>query len=140
MIVLTFPGCERLETVETYYQDFRTAHKANAVGAGRWIPSFLPESATDIHELHNLDTNEIWLVFRMNSADRGSISRFCEPATETRIIFPRKSPADWWPDLFVQNAASAINTQTSYTYYQCQDNGTLAVDSIANQVFYWRHL
>jgi hypothetical protein len=48
-------GCS--ETFEKHYADRREAEKDGAVVRG-WLPDWLPSSATDIREIHNLDTNK----------------------------------------------------------------------------------
>jgi hypothetical protein len=47
------------------------AEAADAIGRG-WIPAILPESATDIRESHNLDTNVGHGTFAFGAADAHS--------------------------------------------------------------------
>ena len=71
-------GCEWMDTVENNYADLDAAIKVNAVGTGKWIPGFLPSSARNIHETHNLDTNESWLTFEIDPTKLGPMISSCE--------------------------------------------------------------
>jgi hypothetical protein len=51
------------ERVEARYPTFPDAERAGAVERG-WIPAWVPRSATDIVEVHDLDTNAQVLRFR----------------------------------------------------------------------------
>jgi len=54
--VLVLGGCDRLvQTVS--YASYAQAEAAGFVGLG-WIPEFVPETAGQIDEAHNLDTNQ----------------------------------------------------------------------------------
>lgn len=44
------------------YSDFESAQKSKA---REWIPAFVPPTAVDIHEVHDLDTNMRWGFFRI---------------------------------------------------------------------------
>jgi hypothetical protein len=59
-VVLTLAGCSDVYT-ETY-ATWQEAKDAGAVQRG-WIGSFVPTSAVDIKETHNIDTNVQTLLF-----------------------------------------------------------------------------
>ncbi len=50
------------------YADYAAARAAGAVRRG-WIPPFVPPSATDIRQVHDLDSNAQWLRFRVCRED-----------------------------------------------------------------------
>jgi hypothetical protein len=52
--VLLVAGCS--ETFESRYSDWQKAQKDGAFERG-WLPDWLPPSAADIREIHDLDTN-----------------------------------------------------------------------------------
>jgi hypothetical protein len=62
-VVIEAAGCSRFERPEASYASYSEAEGAGALGPGSWIPEFLPVSAIDIREQHNIDTNERWLRF-----------------------------------------------------------------------------
>ncbi len=65
---------------------------------GGWVPRLLPPSAVDIRTQHNIDTNEVWVRFKVGTpnfspADLGY--RPMEPANwPTQVRQPRH--ANWW--------------------------------------------
>ena len=72
--LLLFPlvGCSRLdesEHPESHYESYLAAVESDALGKGRFIPDLLPESAFDIYETHDLDSNEAWVAFRYAPGD-----------------------------------------------------------------------
>lgn len=48
---------------EAYFARYADAKSAGALGPGKWLPKFLPASATEIREEHDIDTNELWVTF-----------------------------------------------------------------------------
>lgn len=62
ILLATLAGCDPLEAVETSYPDMADAASGGSVSRG-WIPGWLAADASDIREIHNLDTNESALAF-----------------------------------------------------------------------------
>ena len=58
-----------LETPRAVYNSYDDAVRAGAVGPNMWIPEFLPKSASQIVERHNIDTNESSLTFQFSGSD-----------------------------------------------------------------------
>lgn len=136
-VALLLLGCERLETIETAYQNFEAAAKAKAIGNGRWIPDFLPPSAADIREVHNLDSNEVWLSFRSSSADLPTVASSCKKVAEREVVYPRKSPGSWWPQMLTKGHANSPQTNNTYDYYQCKQRSAMAIDRSRSLVYFW---
>lgn len=67
VIVLVFAYID-LETPASAFKDYGDAVKNGAVGPDKWLPSWLPKSARDIHEVHNIDSNVVWLEFKSMSS------------------------------------------------------------------------
>lgn len=129
-------GCEWMDTVEQSYPDLDAAKKANAIGEGKWIPDFLPPSARNLREIHNLDTNESWLAFQIESSDLDPMTGSCKDAAQSDVVGPRKSPGRWWPQSLVQSSGDP-EALKRFKFFQCVDSGEVAVDLEAKQVFYW---
>jgi hypothetical protein len=53
-------GCS--ERQESFFANMKDATASGAVARG-WIPGDLPNSVTDVRELHDVDTNEVWGSF-----------------------------------------------------------------------------
>lgn len=56
------------EEQETFYDNYADAQKAGAIKRG-WIPDFVPASAHNIRERHDIDTNNQLLRFTVNPSD-----------------------------------------------------------------------
>jgi hypothetical protein len=98
-----------------------------------WIPGWLPVAATDIHEVHDLDTNEGAVTFRLAPGSKWRPLESCRPAQGGMFTEPRFS-RHWIPDL------------DGATYYSCteeQGTGTPLLEAVAilpggERVLYWR--
>ncbi|KYJ85978.1 hypothetical protein [Sulfurovum riftiae] len=54
------------------YPDLQAVKEDKAIEKG-WVPDMLPDSAYDIEETHDLDTNQLFGRFYYKEADEGSI-------------------------------------------------------------------
>lgn len=136
VILAQAAACERMDTVENFYATLAEALKAEAVGDGKWIPALLPESAREIREVHNLDTNEVWLAFGLEFADLAFAAARCTKIADARVTPARKRPAAWWPDDLVRGAKDR-KTETPYQHYECIGRSFLAVDTVNKKAYYW---
>ena len=80
-------GCEWLETYESRYASLEEAIADGAVTRG-WIPPFVPRSARDLRERHNIDTNEIWLAFAYQEGDL-SVKGLCSDVADSNVQYPK---------------------------------------------------
>jgi hypothetical protein len=126
-----------METVETIYPNHSAASEAGTIGAGKWIPEFLPLSAVNIRERHNLDTNEVWLFFQFNFLnDIANLAKSCKRVDSRDIRYPR-NPGIWWPEILTKSGKDTPGSAIVYEHYQCKDGGFMAIDSKKTEVFYW---
>ncbi|MEY4591094.1 MAG: hypothetical protein RL497_3170 [Pseudomonadota bacterium] len=51
-----------------------------------WLPSYLPRSAHDIQESHDIDTNYVEASFQFDIGDTDSIKSNCTLASETNEV------------------------------------------------------
>ena len=125
-------GC----TDETFDASYATTSAALADGAVErgWIPEWIPSSATDIHEVHNLDSNQSALSFTLPEAAwrppascrRTDSGEFSEPA------FDRP----WLP--------SSQDMAVAYDFYICPSDvvghmlEAVAVQRSGKHVLHWR--
>ena len=71
-LVLSLGGCS--DVMEEHFATWAVAERAGAVEQG-WIPAFVPRSATNIRETHNIDTNAQTLEFNARGSDvQGMVS------------------------------------------------------------------
>ena len=103
--------CHYIENPKTKYSTMAEARLKGAVEAG-WIPPFVPDSATDIIEQHNIDSNVVYLSFSLPPND--SPGPPCQPIESSSVKWFSSYPI-WWPhELRGSNEAS-----TSLNYYYC---------------------
>jgi hypothetical protein len=58
------------------FASYAEIERSGLMAAG-WLPQYLPPSATDIEERHNLDTNGVWARFRYEAGDLESVESNC---------------------------------------------------------------
>ncbi len=102
LAALLLAGCDLLERPLRTYASYAEARAQGAVGPGKWLPELLPESATDIREQHDLDTNESWLSFSFTPGELDQPPG-CRPTTSSKLATTR-TPR-WW-----RRAADEVGT------------------------------
>lgn len=82
------------------------ATHADAVADGAqlrgWLPTFVPATATDIREVHDLDTNQQWLRFRVPVGDTSvgnGAERIHIPDAARSAPQPPREIGAWLPEL-----------------------------------------
>ena len=68
------------------YKNIKEVHKDRAIERG-WIPAILPESAYDITETHNLDTNRLYGRFHYLQKDEVSLLQYLQSIEETNNTY-----------------------------------------------------
>lgn len=129
-------GMKSLEvTSESYGSYSEVAAIAGIFDAG-WIPIWLPKSAINIKEAHDVDTNEAWLTFNFSSSDTFFSSCISIPRDE--IVLPVEATLDRFPS-FVRDIYSRLKGDTSLLMYRCNGptSRLLAVDKDANTAYVW---
>lgn len=125
IVVLLFVGglaaCFPGETVEAAYSDFDQAAAAGAVERG-WIPEWLPKSAVNIREKHNLDSNAG--IMRFSQELEFVLPSGCEESSD---VPPATLDAEWWPS----------GRLSEFTTFTCED-GFLATYEADLFVYFWR--
>ena len=76
LVVVLVVGCYEKERAE--YATYAEAERQGAVRRG-WIPAYVPRSATDIAEAHDLDANTQRLRFRLPPSDLPALLAQLEP-------------------------------------------------------------
>lgn len=101
------------------YANYEDARKANAVGKSKWLPSWLPEAAINIREVHSIDTNQVWLEFRIDSAN-ALIAQGCELVAQSQ--YKEKLP-DATESLATKMGRdlTALLTDKEVQLYACKD-------------------
>lgn len=96
-----FSSCSG-EHPESYYPALADADKDGAITRG-WIPDFLPQSSSRIHELHRIEGGKTWCAFEFSPGDRERLQKHLKsadvlPPPVKRVLKPGVS---WWPAVLV---------------------------------------
>jgi hypothetical protein len=105
--LLATAGCGG-DRYETYFATYADAKNAGALGRDKWLPEFLPVSAIEIREQHDIDTNALWVTFSFGDAFHAPPT--CSPSTR-EATSDNEGPR-WW-----QQAAAALDSPIQF--YQC---------------------
>ena len=137
LLVAMVAACARWEVVERSYASREDVVRAGAIDRG-WIPAWIPESARDIREVHNVDTNVSQLAFAYRSFDIAQVGPGCAKATPNGIVLPRHSMAAWWP-----NELRVGSSQLErFSFFACpqerEPHAYLAVDEGHSKAYFWR--
>ena len=88
------------DRVESFYPTLAHAKNDMAVDRG-WIPSFLPESSYNIHELHELSPSRGWCAFEFRANDSQELRKNLStvevlPESVKKVRDPGRP---WWPGI-----------------------------------------
>lgn len=116
------------EVSDERYSDFNAAKADGAVQRG-WIPTFVPQSAYDIHDVHDVDTNAQSLGFKVPASDLAAM------ISDMRVAHANEAEA-------VRRVVKAAGWQASphdlVTYQLCQEGrpAALAINRNTGAAFY----
>lgn len=124
-------GC--LDTLsDAHFATAEEARDAGYVHSG-WIPPWLPDDATDIHEAHDVDTNISMLAFALPDPDALTLPDTCRPIEYAQLFDPPLERS-WWPD--------EESLRTSYAFFRCSAEHTtyrfVGVSARQARVLHWR--
>lgn len=95
-------GCAELsgegDIKQETYATFQEASQNGAFKSG-WLPQVLPMSATNIVEVHNVDSNELWATFRYSENDIDELIKQCAIDHKARLPNAERTKRSvaWWP-------------------------------------------
>ncbi len=72
-----------LEQSSSRLKNFDEVLESGLIERG-WIPKYIPRSATDIYEKHDLDTNKVVMSFTYNPKEKNKILMFCKLLVENK--------------------------------------------------------
>jgi len=149
LIVAIRKACDFLsEDFDSYYATYQEAVDDGGIKRG-WIPEIVPESASEIRECHNIDTNETQMEFQFSKADLESkLDMLTEtpcPVMVLTMCYPI-GKRSWWPeDLMNGNLNCSTTPYNFYRYDYVVEfgggpvdySGYLAVDWEKEIAWYW---
>ena len=140
LIVFLLLGSGCAETMTASYATYSDAERAGAVARG-WIPTFVPRSATDILEAHDLDTNHQWLRFRVPAGDTAvavSGTPISLAVARQTASSPPAGLAPWLPEL---RDPPLVTPRSGIRIYRHAPSGIgawcVALDTRENLVYAW---
>jgi hypothetical protein len=131
-LVITVGGCLS-DTLDASYNSLSDAVAADAVDKG-WIPEWLPRGATNLREVHNLDTSVSALAFDIPRGEIWRLPEHCARADFAEIV-PSQFGRSWWP--------SESSLASSYKFFQCKADGPpdfefVAISTAGTRGLHWR--
>lgn len=125
------------EAPDAFYATQAEAVAAGAVGRG-WVPDWVPTQATDLREVHDLDTNESALLFTLPSTLNWRPPAACRVANAGEFQAPPFTRA-WLP-----------KPGSNYAYFSCPATDVppgstplveaVAIERSGRHVLHWRVL
>ena len=122
------------ERQEVSYANLVSAERAGAIHAG-WIPDWLPKSAADLREVHNLNTNQSMLSFRYDPGDRLTVPTTCSHLSGSSEIPPVPFNVSWWPNDVPPRMRFA--TPRPIAFFSCE-GGRAFLAVLPGEAHYWR--
>jgi hypothetical protein len=140
LIAILLSGCS--ERFTEYYPKYEDAVQDGAVKRG-WIPEIVPTTATEIHEQHDLDSNDVWIRFTVPRLDRDRLTSGLKKLSDDEILklkVRHPARADWWFEGLIQQSPANDNALNAEIYtLKCHDDraGYVAFDRTGPRIYYW---
>jgi hypothetical protein len=130
-------GCS--DRRESSFASMKEARASGAVARG-WVPGDLPESAADLRELHDLDTNEVWGTFRFQTSElASSLTLTRVDASKINGHAVRSPRANWWPGMLTGNLDGRVLENSGVELYSTPAPFAfwIAIDRNGGRGFFW---
>ncbi|HIE1097604.1 hypothetical protein [Stenotrophomonas maltophilia] len=103
---LLFASCAVPDGVVSDQYETRLEAEEKGAFARGWLPEEMPASAADIREVHNVDSNEMWIGFSYSGSDERAFLKGCTPTSTFGFPDSRRTRrnAPWWPDDLLSDA------------------------------------
>ncbi len=103
-----------------------------------WIPGWIPESATDIREAHDIDTNKTFITFKFAPNER--FYSDCTPKKKGNYpFFPKAEETRRFPS-FVRRGLKQVQADSSLLFFLCDDENrsrNVAVGPDSGVAYVW---
>lgn len=139
-------GCsgDFVETTTNQYSNYKEAVTDGALQRG-WLPRNIPDSAHEITEAHNVDTNEVLAKFKFDRVDMNNLLRQCAKTTDLQLpsAARAKKIAAWWPEMLTDKSSVQLpNTMQAYRcskmpHAENEFDATMILDMQGQTAWYW---
>jgi hypothetical protein len=136
LLLLVFFSLSELDETSASYENYSEVASTPGLFDAGWIPIWLPKSAFNIQESHNVDTNESWLMFNYIASDKFYMT--CALTSKNAIHFPSIERVGGFPD-FVAHKFGKLQADDSLTFYECEGakGKKLALNNKDNTAYVW---
>lgn len=126
-----------LEKWERPSSSFDSRDELAALIATGWVPDWIPSSAFDIEESHDIDTNEVWMRFRFSKVQAFYRSPLCQPLPVDEGEKVISLDGTRFPSSFA--ALQQRQASASFSWYVCGSEPLYmaAVDESEQLAFLW---
>jgi hypothetical protein len=128
-----------VDVTSVAYGSYAEAKSSQAIGEGKWLPTWLPNSAAEIKETHNIDTNETWLQFKF-SHPLTVPEASCQAIPREQLKFPLGASIEKFPD-FARKSISVLQSDVTLQFYRChedkRDERFLAIHPTSQVAYSW---
>ena len=74
--LIVVSSCDYIERPKSYFSDYQELKDSGIIEKG-WVANFIPKSAYDIHEQHDIDTNRVKMTFKFDENDTKPLTDSC---------------------------------------------------------------
>lgn len=135
LLVVLWYFLSRMEITSISFSSYDDAQSAIQAG---WLPEWLPKSAYEINESHDIDSNISWTSFRFLKSEK-FYEPFCSSVDKQQIHVPNVRYIKRFP-VFVQDMHNELTTNTNLQFYNCnelQQERYLAINKKINLAYSW---
>lgn len=103
-----------------------------------WLPEWLPKSAYEINESHDIDSNITWTKFRFSKTESFH-APFCSSIDKQRVRIPDDRYIKRFP-VFVREMHKELTANTDLQFYDCSEpkwERYLAINDKNNLAYSW---
>lgn len=123
------------EITHISFQSYEDAQPAIQAG---WLPEWLPKSAYEISESHDIDSNISWTKFGFSTSESFR-EPFCISVDKQRIRFPDVRYVKRFP-VFVREMHKELTVNSGLQFYDCSESQWeryLAINGNNNFAYSW---
>ncbi|MDR0587978.1 MAG: hypothetical protein LBG61_03260 [Burkholderiales bacterium] len=129
-------SCDHYDYSESTFSDY-IALKDSGIMERGWVPLFISPSVTNIHERHNIDTNEVWIKYSYSPSKPSFEMNSCLKIDSSQVVYTKNEPNRWWPRE-LNTEGSKEGTKCSFLFYQCSEREFIAECPGQALAYYWR--
>jgi hypothetical protein len=129
-------ACRDMDQVERSFAHGSDPAIQTLVEAGRIPPDLIPARATRIREVHDLDTNEVWVAFCPPPGELQDMSQWKPVDGHSLGPIGSCDSISWWPADLV-NGCKERRQPTGWSLY-ARGNERVASNVDLAEIFYWR--